>query len=396
MPWHYQKEADELLQNLINDGIIAWVDGITKWMAPAFMVLKNKRLDRIVKNNLRLVTDRLNRYIVRPVHLFPLANTILSNILSTTKYFASLDAVSGYHQVPLDKELSYLTTFLLTWGHFRYLWAPMGLCSSSDEWCQRSDITIKDMKGVHKLVNDYLVTGDSIKQLTDWIRKILDKCHKQKLTISKWKFVIMKRIKFAGFHLSKEGIEPDNVKTEAISGFPTPKDVTRVWSFLGLVNQLGHFIPNLASLSNPLQQLLKKNTSFLWLKEHEDAFSKIKWILTEKISLQHFDPTKHTYLIADESKLHGLGFILMQSKNRPDKQESIIQCRSCALTPFEHNYTIIELECLAIAWAVNKCNFFLLIRYYHGSQTVSWNILQTVGGHRQPQAGTFEGKAISI
>ena len=277
-PRHYQVEADKLVCSLVNNGIIAPVGGTTAWTAPAFLVPKNKQLDQTAKNNLRLVTDlsQLNCYIIRPVHPFPSANTILSNIPNSTKYFASLDAVSGYHQVPLDEQSSYLTTFLLPCGRFRYLRTPMGLCSSSNEWCRRSDATIDNIRGNHKLVDDYLITGDSILEITNRIREVLQNCRRHNLTISKRKFVIGKKIKFAGFHLSKDGIEPDNAKTDAISKFPTPKDVNGVRSFLCLTNQLAHFIPNLAAISDPIRQLLKKNTALVWMNEHDDPSPRSK------------------------------------------------------------------------------------------------------------------------
>ena len=106
------------------------------------------------------------------------------------------------------------------------------------------------------------------------------------------------------------------------------RSISGVRSFLGLANQLSHFILDLASILDPIQQLLKKNNAFVWLKEHEDAFNVIKKTLTTKLSLQHFDPKKPTYIIADTSKLNGLGFILTQSENGPGHPESIIQCGS--------------------------------------------------------------------
>ena len=61
--------------------------------------------------------------------------------------------------------------------------------------------------------------------------------------------------------------------------------------------------------------------------------------------------------MCDASKLHGLGFILtQQAASGPPR---IIQCGSRALTATERNYAIIELELLAIIWAISKCSYFL-------------------------------------
>ena len=59
--------------------------------------------------------------------------------------FAKLDAVHGCFQLALDKISSDLTTFLLPSGCFRYKQAPMGLSSSSDELCKKSDYVVNGL-----------------------------------------------------------------------------------------------------------------------------------------------------------------------------------------------------------------------------------------------------------
>ena len=43
-------------------------------------------------------------------------------------------------------------------------------------------------------------------------------------------------------------------KTDSVLRFKKPKDCNEVRSFLGLVNYMGRFIPNLADLSGPLHR----------------------------------------------------------------------------------------------------------------------------------------------
>ena len=84
------------------------------------------------------------------------------------------------------------------------------------------------------------------------------------------------KLGFAGYVVTPDGIMPDEGKLNAIKDFPAPKDVTGVRSFLGMVNQLGHYIPDLAQRTDPLRQLLKKDIQFQWLKEQQEAFDSIK------------------------------------------------------------------------------------------------------------------------
>ena len=93
---------------------------------------------------MRMVTDftRLNAYVARPVHPFPTAHEITRRIPPGTRYFCKMDATQGYHQIPLAKESRPLTTFLLPSGCYRYTRGHMGLKSTSDNWCARSDLVI--------------------------------------------------------------------------------------------------------------------------------------------------------------------------------------------------------------------------------------------------------------
>jgi hypothetical protein len=52
------------------------------------------------------------------------------------------------------------------------------------------------------------------------------------------------------------------------------------------VNQLGHFLPDLAHLTVDLWQLLKKDVEFMWLQA---AFELIRQILTSPLVVKPFD-----------------------------------------------------------------------------------------------------------
>ena len=76
-----------------------------------------------------------------------------------------MDAVHGYFQLALEEESSKLTTFLLPQEKFRYTRAPMGINASSDEWCSRSDVVIKGLPWIRKIVDDILVWAETEEKL---------------------------------------------------------------------------------------------------------------------------------------------------------------------------------------------------------------------------------------
>ena len=82
---------------------------------------------------MRLVLDytKLNKYVHRPIHPIPTTRDIPQSIPHSQKFLAKLNAVHSYFQLTLDVESSYLTTFPLPQGRFRYLRAPTCLNASS-------------------------------------------------------------------------------------------------------------------------------------------------------------------------------------------------------------------------------------------------------------------------
>jgi hypothetical protein len=94
----------------------------------------------------------------------------------------------------------------------------------------------------------------------------------------------------------------------AIAKFPVPTDLTSLIGFLGLVNQLGHFLPDLAHLTVDLRQLLKKNVEFMWLQPHQEAFERIRQLLTSPLVVKPFNQKLKTELLTDASRLKGLGY----------------------------------------------------------------------------------------
>ena len=106
----------------------------------------------------------------------------------------------------------------------------------------------------------------------------------------------------------------------------------------------------------PFRPLLKKDSLFQWLPEHEDAFAHTKCHLTSPPVLMYFAVNCQTLLATDASRLNGLGFDLLQMVNGTWKP---VQASSQFLTPAESHYAMTELEALGACWAMKKCNMYL-------------------------------------
>ncbi|WP_416879625.1 reverse transcriptase family protein, partial [Litorimonas sp.] len=352
-PIHFRTRAAKLTKELLESEVIRRVTEAREWTSPAHFVTKPGT------DTLRLVTDyrRLNDTVIRPVTPFPSPGDIMKRIQPGSLIFCSMDAKHGYYQLQLSQEASKMTTFLLEDGRFEYLRAPQGLVSSGDHFNGVMQEIFRGLgPSVHVEIDDILITGKSIVDLEEKINMVLERCRAHGLQLGDGKFKIGKKINFAGFEVSSAGVKPNRTKMSALQDFPIPKDVSSLKSFLGLAQVFGVWHPDLSGLGVRLWVLLTKNTPFVWTAEHQADFEKMKDSLSEAVSLKPFDQSKKTVLITDASKLHGIGFILIQL----DEQErvSVIQCGSASLNAAEKNYSVIELELLGITYGLQKTAFY--------------------------------------
>ena len=173
---------------------------------------------------------------------------------------------------------------------------------------------------------------------------------------------LLPAVEYLGHKISAEGIQPTEEKVRAIKEAPPPTNVTKLRSFLGLVNYYGKFLPNLASVLAPLYSLLQK--SVVGNGEHpmqETAFKEAKNLLTSNNLLVHFDPNKELLLACDASP-YELGAVL--SHREVDGTEQPIAFASRSLSTAECKYAHLDKEGLAIIFGVKRFQQYLMGRQF--------------------------------
>ena len=80
---------------------------------------------------------------------------------------------------------------------------------------------------------------------------------------------------FLGYVVTPQGIEVDQAKVEAIQGWPIPKTITQVRSFLGLAGFYHQFVKDFSTIAAPLNEITKKGVPFCWGKVQENSFNMI-------------------------------------------------------------------------------------------------------------------------
>ena len=156
---------------------------------------------------------------------------------------------------------------------------------------------------------------------------------------------------FFGETYTTDGHKPGADKIKAITNMPQPANKKELQSFIGMVNYLGKFTPRSSELAECLCDLICIKVPFQWGPEHTEAFTSIKQEIIQAPVLKYYDPKKPTVLQTDASA-KGLSACLLQC-------EHPVYFSSKALTDSQKGYVAIELEALAVSWAMEKFHHFL-------------------------------------
>lgn len=102
--------------------------------------------------------QRLNKAVKREHLVLPTLDDIAPNLAGST-VFSSLDAESGFWQIPLEKDSQELTTFVSPFGRFCFQRLPFGITSASEIFQRKMQDLLQDQEGVEVIVDDILVHG---------------------------------------------------------------------------------------------------------------------------------------------------------------------------------------------------------------------------------------------
>ena len=170
------------------------------------------------------------------------------------------------------------------------------------------------LEGVLCLIDDILVFGRDREEHNQGLLATLEKIEAAGAILNPEKCEFAETsLEFLSHIVNQEGIRANRDKTAAIQEMKPPTTVTERCRFIGMVNQLDKFTPNLAQLTQPLRELLSKNVAWLWGPAQEEACSLVKVQLSKATTLVLYDPAKDLKVSANNSSF-GLGAVLLQNE----------------------------------------------------------------------------------
>ena len=82
-----------------------------------------------------------------------------------------------------------------------------------------------------------------------------------------------RELEFLGHSITPEGVKPTKSHIKSILEAPVPTSKQEIQLFLGMLTYNAKFLPNMSHTLHPLNQLLRKNTSWVWKTKQQKAFS---------------------------------------------------------------------------------------------------------------------------
>ncbi|KAG6454310.1 hypothetical protein O3G_MSEX008647 [Manduca sexta] len=345
------------LKELQDSDIIEEVNEPSPWVSPMVPILKEGGKEVRICIDMR----RANEAIIRENHPLPTMNELLPNFRQA-QYFSKLDIKNAFHQLEISEECRYITTFSTSKGLFRYKRLMFGISCAPEMFQKILEKVLLGCMGTFNFIDDIIVHGATEHEHDDRLSKVLKVLKQNNILLNKSKCIYKTRkIEFLGHELSVNGIRPLQKYLTAIKTSRTPNTTEEIQSFLGLVNFVSKWVPDVATLTEPLRELLRlglgksANIQKYWRTKHDKAFEALKESLTSIQTLGYYNPLDKTQVIADASPM-GLGAVLVQTdKNGP----RVIAYGHKALSDCEKRYCQTEKEALALVWAIEHFKIYL-------------------------------------
>ena len=323
---------------------------------------------------------KLNEITIKDRHPLPVINDTI-HTLSQSKYFSVMDLLSGYWNIELRESDKPKTAFITPEGLYQFRVLPFGLCNSPATFQRYIQKVLADLINVCCVVylDDVLVSSNSFKEHLIHLELVLNRIREYnlKIQIEKCNF-LCEEVKYLGHIVSTTGIRPDPDKITAVKNFPIPKTVKQTQSFLGLANYYRNFVERFAQISEPLTNLTRKNTKFIWTEECQKCFELLKQkLITAPILAQYREDCENE--VFTDSSDFGMGSILGQIQ---DSKHVVISYDSKMFNKAQLNYSVSEKELLAILYALRKYR-----HYIHGTKFTVYcdhNALQYIVNLKNP------------
>lgn len=377
-PYRVGPKERELIEAEIDKMLEAGVirPSMSPWASPVVLVAK-------ADGSVRFAIDyrRLNAIATKDAYPLPRINDYL-DVLGGARYFSILDALSGFWQIAMEEEPQgqcvkcgggfhndtsiQKTAFITHAGLFEWTRLPFGLTSSPSIYQRVMDEIFRGLiwKEMVVYVDDICSYAQTFQEAIERLARVLTRLRAANMKVKAQKCKLFREaVKFLGFLITKDGVTVDPDKMKPIIQLKIPENKDELHTFLGLLVYYSQHIPDFARKTEVLWAVIKGKHGFPLVDSRLQAVEILKQDLVSPKVLCFPDWELPFEVHTDASRNPGaLGAVLLQRDK--DKSERVLGFYSRLLHGAEHNYSVTELECLAVRWAVQKLRPYLYGRRF--------------------------------
>lgn len=322
--------------------------------APCFFVKKPN-------GGLRLCVDyrAINNITVKNRYPLPLINNLIDRLKSAATY-TRLDLPDAYHLVRIKEGDEWKTAFRCEFGSYQYQVIPFGLSNAPSAFQYFMNDIFDGMlqKNVIVYLDDILIHTRADENHDEAVKEVLQRLRDHHLVANPKKCSFgVSEIDFLGHTISTEGIKMDPSKIKSIREWKSPICIKDAQSFIGFANFYRRFIKDFSKIVKPITSLFKKGTPFIWSRECEEMFERLKAQFCSLPILHHYDFAK-TVVVETDASDFALGAILSQYDEYGVLHPIAYHSRQFA--PAEANYDTHDKELLAIIDAFKVWRHYLI------------------------------------
>jgi RNase H-like domain found in reverse transcriptase/Reverse transcriptase (RNA-dependent DNA polymerase) len=200
---------------------------------------------------------------------------------------------------------------------------PMGIKNSPDIFQAIMHDILGDLEYSSNYIDDILITSsDDFNDHLDKVKEVLN-CleHDVGFRANVRNFFAEGKLEYLGYTISRNCIQPQPKKVEAILGLKEPQNKRQLRHFLGMVNYYREMSRRMSHLLAPLMQLVSKSEPFNWTSVHKEAYEEVKRVISKETLLSFPDFNKPFHVYTDASN-YQLGSVIMQD----DKPLAFYSC----------------------------------------------------------------------